>query len=426
MDVNITRESKAFVFDPPTFGFDTMYWSKISGTNPTVSGGDLLVNATEIASYPAYLSGDFEFTMNVPAVPTSGDVRAWGLKIPGLGNRGRIEFDITGAVFSLKVYTNAGVALLNQTITWDAAWTATDTVFRIMWQPFGIRFMIGTVTVAKLGIGGNVINSTNPSLPMAIHINNANADNLKISDIVAQNVAHASDGVGAPSITVNIEELPAAAALADATANPTTTTVGADISGWNGTTWDRIKAGITTFTSTLTGFLNVLPWGIYTATPSTRTSGNGSNLEQDSTGNLRAAEQYAPQYEDNTNGVAQVMVKPLASSTYVPTRFQNIGANATLNVKATTGNIFSVYCHNLVAADRWLQLHNTATTPGGAAVPAQSFYIPPMGVLEKGMGDYFSAAGLNYATGIAFAISTTEGTYTAATATDHFTQITYV
>lgn len=424
MDVNITRESKAFVFDPPTFGFDTMYWSKISGTNPTVSGGDLLVNATEISSYPAYMGGDFEFTMNVPAVPTSGDVRAWGLKIPGLGNRGRIEFDITGAVFSLKVYTNAGVALLNQTVTWDAAWTATDTVFRILWQPFGIRFMIGTVTVAKLGIAGNVINSTNPNLPLSIHVNNANADNLKISDIVVQNVVHASDAVGAPSVTVNVDEFPAAAALADATANPTTTQVAADMMGFNGTTWDRIRAGITTFTSTLTGFLNVLPWGIYTATPSTRTSGNGSNLEQDSTGNLRSAEQYQAQAFDDNNAVVQVATKPLAVSTYSWSIFQNLGANATLNVKASTGNVFSIECHNVSGAARYFQIHNTATTPGGGAVPAETHFVPAGGVLYLG-NEYFGDNGLNFATGIAFACSTTEATHTAATATDHITHMKY-
>jgi hypothetical protein len=37
-------------------------------------------------------------------------------------------------------------------------------------------------------------------------------------------------------------ELPAAAALADATANPTVPAVAAFLMGWNGTTWDRVRA----------------------------------------------------------------------------------------------------------------------------------------------------------------------------------------
>lgn len=40
-------------------------------------------------------------------------------------------------------------------------------------------------------------------------------------------------------------ELPAAAALADATANPTTTSVGAFLQGFNGTTWDRVRTANT-------------------------------------------------------------------------------------------------------------------------------------------------------------------------------------
>jgi len=58
------------------------------------------------------------------------------------------------------------------------------------------------------------------------------------------------------------------------------------ISGYNGTTWDRIRAGITAVTSTFTGFLNSLPWAVYHATPTTRTDGQGGPLESDSLGSL--------------------------------------------------------------------------------------------------------------------------------------------
>lgn len=46
--------------------------------------------------------------------------------------------------------------------------------------------------------------------------------------------------------TVTVDsELPTAAALADATANPTTTSVGAELMGFNGTTWDRVRTANT-------------------------------------------------------------------------------------------------------------------------------------------------------------------------------------
>jgi hypothetical protein len=195
--------------------------------------------------------------------------------------------------------------------------------------------------------------------------------------------------------------------------------------GFNSTTWDRLRAGITAVTATLTGWLNTLPWAIFHTTPATRTNTQGGPLEADNAGNLRIADQFAPQYEDNINGVAAVVHKPLAVSTYSPTKFQNLGANATLNVIASRGNVFSASCHNVTGANLYFQLHNTATVPAGAAVPALTILVPASGEIILGT-DFFTQEGLNFATGIAFAISTTEATYTAAGATDHITHIFYV
>ena len=58
---------------------------------------------------------------------------------------------------------------------------------------------------------------------------------------VNQNVA-----IAASSATVTVDsELPAAAALADATANPTVPAVGGFLMGYNGTTWDRVRTANT-------------------------------------------------------------------------------------------------------------------------------------------------------------------------------------
>lgn len=48
--------------------------------------------------------------------------------------------------------------------------------------------------------------------------------------------------------------------------------------GFNGTTWDRLRAGLTTASSTLTGMLNTLPWAVYKSSPSVRTNGQGGPL----------------------------------------------------------------------------------------------------------------------------------------------------
>lgn len=161
-----------------------------------------------------------------------------------------------------------------------------------------------------------------------------------------------------------------------------------------------------------------------TAAASAGTDGDYQTLNTDALGLLWTHEYYAPGAEDNSNNVIATAQKPLAVSTYSYSVFTNFGANATLNVKATPGNVFSVKCHNLNAANRYLQLHNTATTPAGAAVPLLTFLIPANSEVTIG-NDFFGQQGLNFTTGIAFAFSTTEGTYTAGTATDQFTQVNY-
>lgn len=127
---------------------------------------------------------------------------------------------------------------------------------------------------------------------------------------------------------------------------------------------------------------------------------------------------------DATNALLATAVKPIASSTYAPSLFQNLGANATLNVKASTGNVFSLTCYNANAASRYIQLHNTATTPAGAAVPIYSFLVPSLSQVVIG-SDFFTTMGVNFSTGIAFAFSTTINTYTAGVAGEQSTFIQY-
>lgn len=164
---------------------------------------------------------------------------------------------------------------------------------------------------------------------------------------------------------------------------------------------------------------------VYNTTKPTYTNGQRTDLQADVNGALDVDERYAPQAEDNTNGVIAQAVKPLATSTYSWTKFQNLGANATLNVKASAGNVRSVCCHNTNAAVRYIQLHNTATTPAGGAVPVYSFIIPATSGMTIVGADFFGDNGANFTTGIAFAVSTTRDTYTAATAGDHATFIQY-
>lgn len=130
--------------------------------------------------------------------------------------------------------------------------------------------------------------------------------------------------------SVAIDEFPEAAALEDGSADPTTTSVGSYMMGYNGSTWDRIRTAITTATSTFTGILNVLGLGKYNATEPTLTDGQGIVTQMDENGYTKVrskgysatydAEKTLPQRDDsdNVNGdtLADITNEADATSNY--------------------------------------------------------------------------------------------------------------
>lgn len=136
------------------------------------------------------------------------------------------------------------------------------------------------------------------------------------------------------------------------------------------------------------------------------------------------AEQLAPGAEDNTNNIIASVPKPLAVSTYCASLFTQFATDPDVSVKASAGNVFSFYVHNLNAAARYFQLHNKATAPAGADVPLLTFLIPPQSAISFGE-EFFGQTGVQFSTGIAYGFSTTEGTYTAGAAADQYAAIRY-
>lgn len=135
--------------------------------------------------------------------------------------------------------------------------------------------------------------------------------------------------------------------------------------------------------------------------------------------------------EDLSNNVFAYVRKPLASPTYAPAFYSPLTLVTKANIKATPGNIFSVYVTNDNAAVRYLQIHNKATAPAAGDAPVEVFKIPAgtannPGVLILDEG-FFARGGLHLSTGIGFAISTTLATFTdSATASEHLITVQYI
>lgn len=158
----------------------------------------------------------------------------------------------------------------------------------------------------------------------------------------------------------------------------------------------------------------------YNATPPTPTSGQSGALQGDQNLNLKTRDMYAARAENNPLQIINTLNIPLSAPDGSWTPFTNYGVNATLNMKASYGNVKSIYCHSRDAAVLYFQLHETTTVPAGGAVPKFTFLIPIGGTVEK--EGFFGMNGVWSAIGWAFAVSTTEHTYTAATAANQTTE----
>lgn len=102
---------------------------------------------------------------------------------------------------------------------------------------------------------------------------------------------------------------------------------------------------------------------------------------------------------------------------------KSFGTAASAVSKATQGNLFSVHATNKNAAIRYLHLFNRSSVPTLGTAPLFSFEIgagssitPATAIVGS---DFFGEDGLYFSTGITWGISTTNATYTAATAADH-------
>lgn len=155
------------------------------------------------------------------------------------------------------------------------------------------------------------------------------------------------------TITATVDsEFPAAGVLGDATANPTTTTTGANLMVFNGTTWDRARGGIIV-AGAATGVINTLPETIYRTVPLSKIDGQVSDIESDSAANLKITQATRIAGEDLTKDVLKTETR---------TNYTNISASALIATGAGTLSGFMVNsCAATATIKFWAQ--TTAAVP---------------------------------------------------------------
>lgn len=168
-----------YVYDVIIKQFDTYFWKQTTGTS-TVASNKLRCNAAALASYLQHKYGDFEFGLNIPTTPSSGEAKHWGLRLPSTDHVGAAYFEISGATFRV-VSVDSGGTSESTTVTWTSYENA-ETKYRIVWRPEAVQFYINGVIVAT--------HTTRVPLgPLPLRIVNADSDNVDLGYVVVRQAA---------------------------------------------------------------------------------------------------------------------------------------------------------------------------------------------------------------------------------------------
>jgi hypothetical protein len=110
-------------------------------------------------------------------------------------------------------------------------------------------------------------------------------------------------------------KIPLSSSLSDTSSNPTTFSIDSKISGYNGSSWDRIRTGLLAQTSSPIGFLNSIPFAQYNFANLSLLDTETAPLQITDAGFLRSEEQMAPLYESSI-GRAVTIDGPTNSGLY--------------------------------------------------------------------------------------------------------------
>lgn len=187
------------------------------------------------------------------------------------------------------------------------------------------------------------------------------------------------------------------------------------------------------------GTLTVNAQGQYNLVPITLADEDFAPLQLDVNGYLRNTEQYAPQYEDNTNAVAAIIERPtIAVATYAPSVYMRplaaSGIAASEVIKASPASLFALNAlmtrQEATTGPQFLQLFNRTTAASGGATPLASFALnfcqfaaaiadpttdPPCFMDRLTLDHaFFSHGGMRFSSGLVWGISSTAATFTAS------------
>jgi hypothetical protein len=186
-----------FYFDPVRQGTGKSVWNWYNSV-PYENGSYLVLTNGSALSFYDCGKGVFSFVINTPN-PTGGVARQWGLK----AGSDYILFDVSGSTFQAITSSMAGLWTSSSSITWDSAWTNTDTIFMIRWEAGICTFYVNGIVRAQIS------NASIPYGSMSPFVSNNGGDTFMIGSVSGQglqtlnlNPVETTADTGAPIVPI--------------------------------------------------------------------------------------------------------------------------------------------------------------------------------------------------------------------------------
>jgi hypothetical protein len=180
----------------------------------------------------------------------------------------------------------------------------------------------------------------NGNLRVSLATSGASSGTVKVTDGTNIETVKAASTPSVATDTAAVVDLrpggvlPVSANPADAVSNSTSVSrIGAWLGGFNGTTWDRVRAGLSGVQTTLTGMLNMIPMAQYNTAAPTPANGNVVPFQSDASGNLKGVEQGGGAF----TVAAALSSDAVANPTTTKTGSMNFGFNGAQWERLRTG-----------------------------------------------------------------------------------------
>ena len=213
-----------------TLGADGVNDGDVSAANPLPISGAVTVSSGTVTTVSAVTTlGNITGTVSLP---TGASTAA---KQPALGTAGVASTDVI-SVQGIAAMTPITVSLATTTVTGTVAVTQSGT-----WDEVGINDSGNSITVDWAGTAppiGAGLEATALRVTLA-------TDSTGVVSVDDNGAALTVDNGGTFAVQAAVDELPAAAALTDNFANPTTTSIASMGMLWDGATWDRALGNAT-------------------------------------------------------------------------------------------------------------------------------------------------------------------------------------